>query len=171
MRIPPRQDRCDGFIHNAYFIQYQFVGLQNPPFLPFTEKSECLTKFSTYNEVQKCTMTLLLALDPASPNQVPRCRGVHVVYEFFKRNTIPADELEFNLHAHVFGASDELDTLKDDGLKHYHLLGISLPRSYAAEIYCEDRDKLSPDLTRRCVISLGRKTDKFFTFLATYHPL
>ena len=116
-------------------------------------------------------MTLLTALDPVSSPWVPPNDGVSVVYKFVKRTTIPAVESIIGLCANIFGASDELDALQDNCLKNYHTIGVPLLSLYDAKNHCKDLDKKITNLTRRCVVALGWQTDKFFTYLATYHPL
>ena len=106
-------------------------------------------------------MELILDLGPASSPWLPRSRSVCVIYEFFKRTTIPAVKSELDLRAIVFGASKESDVLQDDRLKNYHPIGVPLPRSRAFKIHCKDCDKLSPDSTRQCIVSLVWQTYLF----------
>ena len=112
---------------------------------------------------------LLLALDPTSSPQVPRIRGVHAVYKFVKRTTIP--EVESEPDSRTFGASDELDTLQDEQLKSDNPIGVTLTISYAVNIHCKDCGKPYTTLTIQCVLALGFQTDKFSNYLATYHTL
>ena len=106
-------------------------------------------------------MELILDLGPASSPWLPRSRSVCVIYEFFKHTTIPAVKSELDLRAIFFGASKESDALQDDRLKKYHPIDVPLPRSHAFKIHCGDCDKLSPDSTRQCIVSLVWQTDLF----------
>ena len=91
-----------------------------------------------YNKSQKSTIMLLLDLDPAISHQVPRSRGISVIHKFFKCTMIPEVELELDLRADVFSASDESDTLQYNRLKKYHPPRIPLLRLYAVKIHYED---------------------------------
>ena len=76
-------------------------------------------------------IALILALDPASSPEVPRSRGVCVVYKFFKRTAIPEVGSELDSRANIFGASDKLDAFQDNLLKIDHPLRVTLPSLYA----------------------------------------
>ena len=59
-------------------------------------------------------MTFLLALGPESPPQVPRSRGVCVLYKFIKCTTIPGGKSKLDWHANIFGAREYSDVLQDN---------------------------------------------------------
>ena len=64
-------------------------------------------------------MALILALGTISPPHVSRSHSVGVVYEFFKRTTIPGV-------VNIFGASDKSDALQDNWLKNDPPIGIEI---------------------------------------------
>ena len=57
---------------------------------------------------------LLLTLDPTSSPQLPHCLSVRVIYKLVKRTTIPEVKSKLDLHANIFGAIEEFDTLQYD---------------------------------------------------------
>ena len=138
MRMFPCQDRLNGFINNTPFIQCHFVGLQTSTCIPFVDKSDYITQVSTYNEIRKCKMALLLALDPVSSPCITPNDGASVVYKFVKSTMIPAVESKIGLCKNIFGASDELDALQDNCLKNDHPIGVPLLSLYDAKLHCKD---------------------------------
>ena len=80
-------------------------------------------------------MTLILALGPTRPAQVPHSCGVGVIYEFVKGTTILGVDLKLNLHGNVFGTRDELDVLQDNRLKNNHLIRVPFLSLYTVDLH------------------------------------
>ena len=77
-----------------------------PPVYCSQNKSDCLAQFFMYNKIRKCAINFFLYLGPVIPPQVPRHRGIGVVYNFVKYTIIPGVESELNFCANIYGASD-----------------------------------------------------------------
>ena len=106
-------------------------------------------------------MTFLCALGPVRPPQVPRSHGVG---DFTSLSSAPRfQDLSWNLiHAWILLPPVTIWTrcgIKN--LKNNHPIGVPFMSSYAVNIHCEDWGNVFTNLTRRYVISLGWKTEKF----------
>ena len=112
MRMFPLQDQCDSIIDSAHTILRKFVGLKNSPLLPFTEKLDYLAQFYFQDEVQECSMTLILCLNPTRFFHVTRSQVKYIFHEFVKRPTTPEIDLKQYVSADILGIINTLGTLQ-----------------------------------------------------------
>ena len=75
---------------------------------------------------------------------------------------IPGVESVLDSRVNIFLTSDESDAFQDNCFKNYHVLGIPFTSTYSFKLHCEDRYELFTNSTRRNIVELGWKTNKFF---------
>ena len=140
----------------------QSVRLQNLPLFYFTDKVYGFTQFPLQEKVLECSMMFLRSLSPTSFSKEPHHGVIHVFHELVKRFTIPQVESKQNAISDLCGIVNDLGALEDNRLKKNHPISVTLPSKDPVKFYRQDSHKSLPNFPGRCVIALGRHTNKFF---------
>ena len=156
------QNQCDGLVDCSHTILSQFILLQKSPLFSVTDESDGFAQFSFQDEVQECSMTLLLILSPTSFSEVSHSGNIHFFCEITKRSTIPKIESKKYALSNLRGIINALCVLEDNGLKNDHPLRVPLTITNPVKFYRQYSHKSLPDFPGRCDVALGRHTNDFF---------
>ena len=85
---------------------------------------------------------------------------MRVFHEFVKCNTILEVKSKLYARTNMFGVINGLGVLQYDLLEIDNPLRVPLLIFYTINLHWEGCDKFSPGFSRRCVVALGRQTDK-----------